>query len=164
MDSRSIDLRRSALEEIRSFLDESENRAIDLDYAHGIVYTAALVSNSSVASEIADDLQIPVTSRIKNVAAKAFRFAMNEEELDISREMFPVDESHDNDIIYFLVCALAASFIKNFDNYKILRNLLFELNHREAIAYDVIRLTSSVQLLVARSIDVKMRRKFTKVA
>ncbi|HIG41491.1 MAG: hypothetical protein ABGY96_23770 [bacterium] len=164
MDNRSIDRRRSKLEEIRSFLEKSENRVIDRDYAHGIIYTAAVVSNSSVASEIAGDLHIPVTSRIKNVAAKASRFAMNEEELDSNCEMLPVDESQDDDAIYFLVCALAASFIKNFSNYKILRKLLSELNHREAVAFDVISLTSSVQLLVARSNDVKTSKKLTKVA
>lgn len=153
MNSHSIDFRQITLDKIRYFLDRSHDRAIDLDHAYAIMYTAALASNPVMASDIASDLQIPMTSSIKRIAAKAIRFATIEERPSDGCALYTVEEYQDDDITYFLMCALAASFVKNFNSYDVLRKLLIEFYTRETIVADAVRLTCYVQTLTQLALE-----------
>ncbi|HIG41490.1 MAG: hypothetical protein ABGY96_23765 [bacterium] len=152
MDSRPTDFTQSTRDKIRVFLDRSDDQIFTQDHAYGVVYTAALASNAASAEKIATDLQIPLTSRVRVNAEKALRFASIEVRPGDDLYTGAAKENQDNDITYFLVCALAASFVKNFESYEILRKLFFWLNLRETVFYDVTYLTSMIQTLAYLSL------------
>lgn len=153
MNSHLLSFRQHTIDKISHFLDQCDNNTINQQHLHGVVYTAALASNPALAPVIVQDLQIPITSRVGQIAVKAIRFVSIDAPLSDSSDVLFVGDAKNNDITCFMICAFAASFVKNFESYEVLRKLFTEFDPGESIVDDVICLTSYVQTLTQLSLE-----------